>query len=378
MKALQRSGPLAIIILLSILLTACSGMADQGTATTTNQGMNTGTATTTTKGNMNKGAPVSRTTPTNNGKMGNGTTSTTNGSMNNGNTVQGIIITLNTTGDTTAFIRTGNTMINGKQMSVLTTTKGFAVYYYKPDAAFTSTCTGQCAKEWPPLVAGLGVTVASSVLLPKQLSVQHTANGDQIFYDGHALYTYVQDKQAGQALGYGQDMEWYLADSTMSNTQPVNNGGMSNGTPVTAKTPTTNGNMNNGNTMAGITITPTTTGNMAAFIHTGKVTITGVQVNILTTNQNFAVYYYMNDTAFTSTCTGQCAKDWPPVLAPQGMMTVSSSIILPKKLSVHQTANGAQVFYDGHALYTYAEDKQAGQATGRGQDKQWYLVGSLL
>jgi len=24
-------------------------------------------------------------------------------------------------------------------------------------------------------------------------------------------------------------------------------------------------------------------------------------------------------------------------------------------------------FYDGHALYTYAEDKQAGNATGRGQ-----------
>jgi predicted lipoprotein with Yx(FWY)xxD motif len=362
MKALQRSGPFAIIVLLTILLTACSGMTDQGsTATTTNQGMNTGTSTATTTGNMNKGTPVTRTTPT------------TNGGMNNGNTMQGITITLNTTGDTSAFIRTGNATINGKQMSVLTTTKGFAVYYYKPDATLTSTCTGQCAKEWPPLVAGLGVTVSSSVLLPKQLAVQHTANGDQIFYDGHALYTYAQDKQAGQALGYGQDMEWYLADSTMSNTLPVNNGGMSNGTPVATKTPTTNGN-----TMPGITITPATTGNMAAFIHTGKVTITGIQVNILTTNNDFAIYYYMNDTAFTSTCTGQCAKDWPPVLAPQGMTTVSSSVTLPRQLSVHQTANGAQVFYDGHALYTYAQDMQAGHATGRGEDEKWYLVGLQL
>jgi predicted lipoprotein with Yx(FWY)xxD motif len=297
--------------------------------------------------------------------------------------MQGIAITMNTTGDTTAFIRTGNATINGKQMSVLTTTKGFAVYYYKLDTALKSTCIGQCAKDWPPLVAGEGVTVSSSVILPKLLSVQQTTNGDQIFYAGHALYTYAQDKQAGEALGYGQDMEWYLADSTMSNTVSMNNGGMNNGTPVATTTPTNqgnmnNGNMNNGNTIQGLTITSSMAGNMAAFIHTGKVTITGIQVNILTTNQDFAVYYYVDDTAFTSTCTGQCAKDWPPILAPQGMMTVSSSVTLPRQLSVRQTANGAQVFYDGHALYTYAQDKQAGHATGRGQDKKWYLVGFQL
>ena len=371
MKALQRSGPFAIIVLLAVLLAACGGMTDQGsTATTTNQSMNNGASTTrttpTNTGSKNSGTPVAKTTPTN------------QGSMNNGSMMQGIAITMNTTGDTTAFIRTGNATINGKQMSVLTTTKGFAVYYYKLDPALKASCIGQCAKDWPPLVAGKGVTVSSSVILPKQLSVEYTTNGNQIFYDGHALYTYAQDKQPGEALGYGQDMEWYLADSTMSNTVSMKNGGMNNGTPVATTTPTNQGNMNNGGTIPGITITPATTGNMAAFIHTGKVTITGIQVNILTTNQDFAVYYYMDDTAFTSTCTGQCAKDWPPILAPQGMMTVSSSVTLPRQLSVHQTANGAQVFYDGHALYTYAQDTQAGHATGRGADKKWYLVGFQL
>jgi len=96
------------------------------------------------------------------------------------------------------------------------------------------------------------------------------------------------------------------------------------------------------------------------------------------TNKGFAVYYYRADTLLKATCTGQCANDWPPVLAPQGMMTVSSSMPLPRQLSVHQTPNGAQVFYDGHALYTYAADKQAGTATGRAQDMQWYLVGFTL
>ena len=190
MRALQRSGPFAMIILLAVLLAACSGMTDQGTtgttATTTNQGMNHGTAT-------------ARTTPA------------ANGTMNNGNSMQGITITQDTTGDVNAFIRTGKAMINGKAMTVLTTTKGFAVYYYTADTALMSTCTGQCAKDWPPVLAPQGMMmVSSSVTLPRQLSVHQTANGAQVFYDGHALYTYAQDKQAGLATGRGADMKWYL------------------------------------------------------------------------------------------------------------------------------------------------------------------------
>jgi len=115
-----------------------------------------------------------------------------------------------------------------------------------------------------------------------------------------------------------------------------------------------------------------------AFIHTGKANINGQLVNVLMTNKGFAVYYYKSDTSFKATCTGGCAQSWPPVLAPQGMMTISSSTTLPKQLSVHMTANGAQVFYDGHALYTYAADTQPGIATGRAKGMQWYLVGILL
>ena len=130
--------------------------------------------------------------------------------------------------------------------------------------------------------------------------------------------------------------------------------------------------------MGGIAIVPGMGGNMGAFIHTGVATINGNKVNVLMTNKGFAVYYYRADPMFKATCTGQCAQDWPPVLAPQGMMTVSSSMALPRQLSVHQTPNGAQVFYDGHALYTYAADMHAGTATGRAQGMVWYLVGLTL
>src|SRR5881392_792637 len=166
------------------------------------------------------------------------------------------------------------------------------------------------------------------------------------------------------------------ANQSMNNQNAMNNktdSGMMYGTPTATSTMNSNGNM-----MDGITITPSMGGSMAAFIHTGIATINGNRVNVLMTNKGFAVYYYRADTMFKATCTGQCAHDWPPVLAPQGMMTISSSMPLPSQLSVHQTPNGAQVFYDGHALYTYAADMQSGTATGRAQDMLWYLVGFTL
>ena len=117
---------------------------------------------------------------------------------------------------------------------------------------------------------------------------------------------------------------------------------------------------------------------MDAFIHTGIAVINGNHVNVLMTNKGFALYYYRADPMLKATCTGQCAHDWPPVLAPHGMMMLSSSMPLPRQLSVHQTANGTQVVYDGHAVYTYAADMQPANATGRGQDMQWYLVAFQL
>ena len=176
------------------------------------------------------------------------------------------------------------------------------------------------------------------------------------------------------------------ANQSMNNQKSMNNktdSGMMYSTPTTTSNMNTNnnGNMNNNNNsnmMGGITIVPGMGGNMGAFIHTGVATINGNKVNVLMTNKGYAVYYYRADTKFKATCTGQCAQNWPPILAPQGMMTVSSTTALPRQLSVHQTPNGAQVFYDGHALYTYAADMQPGTATGRAQGMLWYLVGLTL
>jgi predicted lipoprotein with Yx(FWY)xxD motif len=177
-----------------------------------------------------------------------------------------------------------------------------------------------------------------------------------------------------------QGTQTNTANQNMNDQNATNNktdNGTMYATPTATSKMNTNNN-NNSNMMGGITIIPGMGGNMGAFIHTGMATINGNKVNVLMTNKGYAVYYYKADPMFKATCTGSCAQNWPPILAPQGMMTVSSSMALPKQLSAHQTPNGAQVFYDGHALYTYASDMQPGTATGRAQDMLWYLVGFTL
>jgi predicted lipoprotein with Yx(FWY)xxD motif len=83
---------------------------------------------------------------------------------------------------------------------VLTNAKGFTVYWFAPDTATTSKCTGTCAHYWPPVpgpaARGPGVTGTLGTITRPGGSVQAT-------YNGHPLYTYVADTAAGQAKGNG-------------------------------------------------------------------------------------------------------------------------------------------------------------------------------
>lgn len=120
-----------------------------------------------------------------------------------------------------------------------------------------------------------------------------------------------------------------------------------------------------GNT--GATPTAPTTGSTTS-IKTAPVTVNGKSVTILTNGQGMTLYYRTSDSA-TSVCSGGCASVWPPLLS----SSVPSSS-LPGKLSVQTTANGSQVEYNGHPLYTYSGDTAAGQTNGEGFGGIWFVV----
>ena len=115
-------------------------------------------------------------------------------------------------------IQTKQVLINGSTQTILTDGRGFALYFYLPDTPTTSACSGSCATDWPPLLAQAGVKPISASPLSGTLSVQQTANGVQVEYNRHLLYTYISDTSPGQVTGNGVD-NWYVATPDL--TPPV-------------------------------------------------------------------------------------------------------------------------------------------------------------
>jgi predicted lipoprotein with Yx(FWY)xxD motif len=111
---------------------------------------------------------------------------------------------------------------------------------------------------------------------------------------------------------------------------------------------------------------------------TGQVTVNGTVKTVLTNAAGETLYYLTADTPTSTACTGQCATFWPPILATG---TPTSSTPLPHQLSVLTDANGRQVEYEGHLLYTFSGDSAAGQAHGEGIVSfggTWHVVTPIL
>ena len=81
---------------------------------------------------------------------------------------------------------------------MLTNAGGFTVYWFAPDTATRSNCSGSCAVYWPPVTgipaAGPGIPGTLGTIARSHGVTQATCNG-------HPLYTYVGDTRSGQANG---------------------------------------------------------------------------------------------------------------------------------------------------------------------------------
>ncbi|MGZ3602712.1 MAG: COG4315 family predicted lipoprotein [Ktedonobacterales bacterium] len=110
-----------------------------------------------------------------------------------------------------AAVKTASVSVKGSSKTVLTDAKGMTLYYFTKDTANHSTCTDGCAGTWPPLLASGSGTPTSAATLPGTLSAFDGANGRQVAYNGHPLYTYAGDTAAGQANGEGVGGVWFVA-----------------------------------------------------------------------------------------------------------------------------------------------------------------------
>jgi predicted lipoprotein with Yx(FWY)xxD motif len=117
-----------------------------------------------------------------------------------------------------AIIKTATATVKGKSVTILTNAQGKTLYYFTPDTATTSACTGGCASTWPALLFSGSGTLSSATALPGTLKVQQDANGMQVEYNGHLLYTFAGDTAPGQTNGEGILGKWFVATTTLAAT----------------------------------------------------------------------------------------------------------------------------------------------------------------
>lgn len=105
-----------------------------------------------------------------------------------------------------------------------------------------------------------------------------------------------------------------------------------------------------------------------------------VEVSVQLADQGYLVdgegrslYLFTLDTGRTSSCEGDCAEAWPPLLGdPVAGEGVDQSL-----LGNAERGNGAiQVTYGGWPLYRYSGDGTAGDTEGHGFNDVWFLVGA--
>ena len=97
-----------------------------------------------------------------------------------------------------ATVRTAQVTVAGKTETILVTSQGLPLYYYRPDTAAKSLVTGGLAALWPPLTSASPAAAG----LTGKLAAVSDAHGNQVAYNGHLLYTFADD-QAGRVTGQG-------------------------------------------------------------------------------------------------------------------------------------------------------------------------------
>jgi predicted lipoprotein with Yx(FWY)xxD motif len=76
-----------------------------------------------------------------------------------------------------------------------------------------SSCSGACAKVWPPLLSTATPAAAGGVNASDIATITRSNGTKQVTYKGHPLYYYVGDRSAGSTSGQGSDSfgaKWWL------------------------------------------------------------------------------------------------------------------------------------------------------------------------
>jgi hypothetical protein len=86
------------------------------------------------------------------------------------------------------------------------------LYVLTTDSADTSSCSGTCATNWPPLAAAIGATITGPSGATGAFATITRSDGIvQVTYNHMPLYYYAGDSAAGDTKGQGKNGVWFVA-----------------------------------------------------------------------------------------------------------------------------------------------------------------------
>jgi predicted lipoprotein with Yx(FWY)xxD motif len=98
----------------------------------------------------------------------------------------------------TATVDVTTATVGGRSEQILVNARGLPLYFYGPDTPNQAHVSGGLAALWPPLVAASPSEAGAT----GKLSVIADSNGQQVRYNGHFLYSFIDDTP-GQVTGQG-------------------------------------------------------------------------------------------------------------------------------------------------------------------------------
>lgn len=101
--------------------------------------------------------------------------------------------------------------------TILVDGKGRTLYLWEADTTSRSTCSGECAKEWPPMIVSGEPVAGKGVKADLPGTTKRSDGSREATHKGHPLYYFADDKKAGDVGGRkvnDSGAEWYVLDTS--------------------------------------------------------------------------------------------------------------------------------------------------------------------
>lgn len=238
------------------------------------------------------------------------------------------------------FVSTTKSLIPGNER-MFTDAAGKPLYVYAKDAPGVSSCTDDCAAQWPPAVADAQAKPSGD------WSVIKRADGSrQWAYKGKPLYTSVLDKNQFEPEIPGE-------------------------TPLICAVVYCRNNVTKGHEVDGLWRTA-----KLDLPEAGRALPVGIEVNevadafaqVLVDHDGMTLYTHDGDPAALECKVGGCNKHWIPVPAPTLAKDVGDFVAVDRDSGIRQWT------YKGKLLYRFAGDLQPQDARGIGVDPHWKVA----